>query len=561
MDGKPGALVDMIGVSKSYGGVHAVRGVDFSIRPGEVHALLGENGAGKSTLMKVLCGEVSGYRGEIRIGGRPVALSSPVDAQRAGIAMIHQELDLVPALSIAKNVFLGREPRTRLRTVDVRRMVRDTARLLARAGVRLDPRRPVEQLRTGEQQLVTIAKALSLDARILIMDEPTSALSSHEVDQLFGVISELRGAGTGIVYISHRMDEIGRVADRATVLRNGSLVAEFDARSMTATQASEAMVGRPLHQMFRAGTHRPVTEAEELLRVENLVVIPRRPRAGRRDPAGISLRVRRGEIVGLAGLLGSGRTELLETLFGVGLRGRWHGRVLLADRPVRPTGPRQALGLGIAFLREAARMAGRGPAGGRPVGAARARQAAGLGNGFVPEDRRIAGLALEHSVLANTVLSVVGRIAKLGVVSRSTEQALTRRTTERLSVKLASMSSPVGSLSGGNQQKVVLGRGLLTEPTLLLLDEPTRGVDIGAKAEIYRLLGQIASQGVGVLLASSEPAELIGICDRVVVLRGGRSVRELETDGVSEAALLAAVMGEGAMGEGARPEPALGEAG
>jgi ribose transport system ATP-binding protein len=541
MDGKPGASVDMIGVSKSYGGVHAVRDVDFSIRPGEVHALLGENGAGKSTLMKVLCGEVSGYRGEIRIGGRPVALSSPVDAQRAGIAMIHQELDLVPALSIAENVFLGREPRTRLRTVDVRRMVRDTARLLARAGVRLDPRRPVEQLRTGEQQLVTIAKALSLDARILIMDEPTSALSSHEVDQLFGVISELRGAGTGIVYISHRMDEIGRVADRATVLRNGSVVAEFDARSMTAAQASEAMVGRPLHQMFRAGTHRPVAEAEELLRVENLVVIPRRPRAGRRDPAGISLRVRRGEIVGLAGLLGSGRTELLETLFGLGLKGRWTGRVLLADRPVRPTGPRQALRLGFAF---------------------------------VPEDRRLAGLALDHSVLANTVLSVVGRIAKLGVVSRSTEQALTRRTTERLSVKLASMSSPVGSLSGGNQQKVVLGRGLLTEPTLLLLDEPTRGVDIGAKAEIYRLLGQIASQGVGVLLASSEPAELIGICDRVVVLRGGRSVRELHTDGVSEATLLAAAMGEGAMGEGAmgqgarppgslgaRPEPALGEAG
>ncbi|HEY0574695.1 MAG TPA: sugar ABC transporter ATP-binding protein [Pseudonocardia sp.] len=541
MDGKPGASVDMIGVSKSYGGVHAVRDVDFSIRPGEVHALLGENGAGKSTLMKVLCGEVSGYRGEIWIGGRPVALSSPVDAQRAGIAMIHQELDLVPALSIAENVFLGREPRTRLRTVDVRRMVRDTARLLARAGVRLDPRRPVEQLRTGEQQLVTIAKALSLDARILIMDEPTSALSSHEVDQLFGVISELRGAGTGIVYISHRMDEIGRVADRATVLRNGSVVAEFDARSMTAAQASEAMVGRPLHQMFRAGTHRPVAEAEELLRVENLVVIPRRPRAGRRDPAGISLRVRRGEIVGLAGLLGSGRTELLETLFGLGLKGRWTGRVLLADRPVRPTGPRQALRLGFAF---------------------------------VPEDRRLAGLALDHSVLANTVLSVVGRIAKLGVVSRSTEQALTRRTTERLSVKLASMSSPVGSLSGGNQQKVVLGRGLLTEPTLLLLDEPTRGVDIGAKAEIYRLLGQIASQGVGVLLASSEPAELIGICDRVVVLRGGRSVRELHTDGVSEATLLAAAMGEGAMGQGAmgqgarppgslgaRPEPALGEAG
>jgi ribose transport system ATP-binding protein len=522
MDGKLHAPVDMVGVSKSYGGVHAVREVDFSIRPGEVHALLGENGAGKSTLMKVLSGEVGGYRGEIRIGGEPVVLGSPLASQRAGIAMIHQELDLVPALSIAENVWLGREPRTRLRTVDLRRMVRDTAELLARTGVRLDPRRPVEQLRTGEQQLVTIAKALSLDARILIMDEPTSALSGHEVEQLFAVIGELRRAGTGIVYISHRMDEIGRVADRATVLRNGRVVAEFDARSMTAEQASEAMVGRPLHLMFRTGADRGTARAEpaptpdapeahtELLRVTDLAVLPRRPRPGRREPAGISLRVRRGEIVGLAGLLGAGRTELLETLFGVGSSGRWLGEVRLAGRPVRPTGAREALRLGIAF---------------------------------VPEDRRVAGLALDHSVLSNTVLSVVTRIARLGVVSRATEQALTRSITERLHVKLASVHSPVGALSGGNQQKVVLGRGLLTEPALLLLDDPTRGVDVGAKAEIYQLLGEIARQGVGVLLASSEPAELVGVCDRVVVLSGGRSVRELDTARVSEAELLAAAIG------------------
>jgi ribose transport system ATP-binding protein len=545
MDGKLRAPVDMVGVSKSYGGVHAVREVDFSIRPGEVHALLGENGAGKSTLMKVLSGEVGDYRGEIRIGAEPVALGSPLAARRAGIAMIHQELDLVPALSIAENVWLGREPRTRLRTVDLRRMVRETAGLLARTGIRLDPRRPVEQLRTGEQQLVTIAKALSLDARILIMDEPTSALSGREVEQLFAVIGELRRAGTGIVYISHRMDEIGRVADRATVLRNGRVVAEFDARSMTAEQASEAMVGRPLHLMFRTGADPSPSRAEpaadtagsdrsgadaggaELLRVTDLVVVPRRPRAGRREPAGISLRVGRGEIVGLAGLLGSGRTELLETLFGVGSRGRWVGEVCLAGRPVRPRDPRRALRLGMAF---------------------------------VPEDRRVAGLALEHSVLTNTVLSVVERIAKLGVVSRATEQSLTRRITERLSVKLASVHSPVGALSGGNQQKVVLGRGLLTEPRLLLLDDPTRGVDVGAKAEIYQLLGEIARQGVGVLLASSEPAELVGVCDRVVVLSDGRSVRELDTARVSEAELLAAAIGTGA-GTGAGRDLVLGESG
>ncbi|WP_028925833.1 sugar ABC transporter ATP-binding protein [Pseudonocardia acaciae] len=535
MDGKLGAprtMADMVGVSKSFGGVRAVREVDFSLRPGEVHALLGENGAGKSTLMKILSGEVGGYRGEIRIDGRPVHLTSPSDAQRAGIAMIHQELDLVPALSIAENVYLGREPRTRLGTVDMARMVSDTARLLTRTGVTLDPRRPVEQLRTGEQQLVTIAKALSLDARILIMDEPTSALSTHEVEQLFGVIAELRRAGTSIVYISHRMDEIGRVADRATVLRNGSVVAEFDARAMTATEASEAMVGRPLHLMFRAGSddaEEPASAHGELLRVENLALRLRQPRSGRRDPAGISLRVRRGEIVGLAGLLGAGRTELLETLFGVGSKGHWDGRVLLDGKPIRPRSPRQAIKLGIAF---------------------------------VPEDRRIAGLALEHSVLANTVLSVVERIARLGTVSRATERSVTRSTVERLGVKLASLTSPVGSLSGGNQQKVVLGRNLLTEPALLLLDEPTRGVDVGAKAEIYRLLGQAAAQGVGVLLASSEPAELIGVCDRVIVLSGGRNVAELNTAEVTEAELLAATMNNGANGTdsaASQPELATGE--
>ncbi|MBO0876588.1 MAG: sugar ABC transporter ATP-binding protein [Pseudonocardia sp.] len=528
MDGKPGAPVDMVGVSKSFGGVQAVRAVDFSLRPGEVHALLGENGAGKSTLMKILSGEVGGYRGEIRINDQPVHLTSPSDAQRAGIAMIHQELDLVPALSIAENVFLGREPRTRLGTVDMGRMVADTARLLARTGVSLDPRRAVEQLRTGEQQLVTIAKALSLDARVLIMDEPTSALSTHEVERLFGVIAELRKEGTGIVYISHRMDEIGRVADRATVLRNGSVVAEFDARAMTAAEASEAMVGRPLHLMFRAGADQPTAapRGDELLRVDNLAVHLRQPRSGRRDPAGVSLRVRRGEIVGLAGLLGAGRTELLETLFGVGSKGRWSGRVLLDGAPIHPRNPRQALKLGIAF---------------------------------VPEDRRIAGLALEHSVLANTVLSVVERIARLGTVSRAAERAVTRRTVERLDVKLASLSGPVGSLSGGNQQKVVLGRNLLTEPALLLLDEPTRGVDVGAKAEIYRLLGQAAAQGVGALLASSEPAELIGVCDRVVVLSAGRDITELDTAETTEAELLAATMGNGAARTPGAGTPATGD--
>jgi ribose transport system ATP-binding protein len=423
--------------------------------------------------------------------------------------MIHQELDLVPALSVAENIFLGREPRNRLHAVDRRRTNRVTAELLARCGVALDPRRPVGELRTGEQQLVTIAKALSLDARVLIMDEPTSALSPAEVEQMFSVIAELRRSGVGIVYISHRMDEIGRIADRATVLRNGAVVTEFDAREMTAELAAEAMVGRPVQTMF----HTTEVEAgDEILRITDLVLRPRRERSGRREPAGITLTVRRGEIVGLGGLLGSGRTELLETLYGAGSRGSLQGEILFRGKSFHPTSPRRSLRAGM---------------------------------GFVPEDRRVAGLAIEHSVLANTVVSIVDRISTVGVVPRGREGGAVRRIVDELKVKLGSVGDAVGTLSGGNQQKVVFGRMLLTEPALLLLDEPTRGVDVGAKAEIYQLLGRAAQQGIGVLLASSELAELVGVCDRVVVLSGGRSVRELDTRQAGEADLLAAAMGEG----------------
>ncbi len=513
MDDGVSPLVEMIGIRKSYGGVRACWDIDFTVRAGEVHALLGENGAGKSTLMRVLSGDVTDHEGEVRVAGAPARFAAPVDAQRAGIAMIHQELDLVPALSVAENIFLGRELRTRFRSVDRRRMNSITRELLERCGIALDPRRPVGELRTGEQQLVTIAKALSLDAKVLIMDEPTSALSPVEVEQMFTVIAGLRRAGVGIVYISHRMDEIGRVADRATVLRNGAVVAGFDAGELTAAKAAEtvaeAMVGRPVQALFRTRTVEP---GEEILSVTDLALWPRRERPSRREPAGISVTVRRGEIVGIGGLLGSGRTEFLETLFGAGTPGTLRGVIEFRGRPVRPRSPRHALGLGIAL---------------------------------VPEDRRIAGLAIDHSVLANTVLSIVDRIAAAGVVPRARETGAARRIVDELKVKLGSINDAVGTLSGGNQQKVVFGRMLLTEPVLLLLDEPTRGVDVGAKAEIYALLGKAAEQGIGVLLASSEPAELVGVCDRVVVLSGGRSVRELDTRHAGEADLLAAAMGEG----------------
>ncbi|TWD82331.1 monosaccharide ABC transporter ATP-binding protein (CUT2 family) [Kribbella amoyensis] len=507
------ALVRMTRIGKRYGGVQACREVDFALGAGEVHALLGENGAGKSTLMKILSGDVTDYDGEIRINDQPVGFGGPTDAQAAGIAMIHQELDLVPGLSVADNIFLGRELRTPWRTVDRRRMDREARALLERSGVDLDPRRPVGELRVGEQQLVTIAKAISLDARVLIMDEPTSALTTSEVERLFVVIRELRRAGVGIVYISHRMEEIAQVADRATVLRNGQIVSSFDPRKLSTAEVVEAMVGRPVQTMF---TTPDSATGDELLRVEDLVVRPRRPRPGRRDPEGISLTVRAGEIVGLAGLLGAGRTELLETLYGVAPAGARSGRIVLQGQEIRPRTPRQALARGI---------------------------------GFVPEDRRTSGLVLFHSILANTVVSSLPAYGRLGVIARRMERSASVRMADRLRLKFGRLQDEVGTLSGGNQQKVVFGRMLLTEPKLLLLDEPTRGVDIGAKAEIYRLLGELAGQGIGVLLASSELPELIGVCDRVVVLRDGRDVASFSTADSGEGDLLAAAMGESAVFE------------
>ncbi|HZX07033.1 sugar ABC transporter ATP-binding protein [Kribbella sp.] len=502
-------LVTMSAIGKRYGGVQACDRVDFVLGAGEVHALLGENGAGKSTLMKILSGDVTDFSGSIAINGEPVRFNGPTDAQSAGIAMIHQELDLVPGLSVADNIFLGRELRTPYRTVDRRRMEREAKELLDRSGVSLDPRRPVGELRVGEQQLVTIAKAIALDARVLIMDEPTSALTSSEVERLFDVIRELRQSGVGIVYISHRMEEIAQVADRATVLRNGRIVTSFDPRELSTAEVVEAMVGRPVQTMFST----PDSDTgDELLRVENLALKAKRP--GRRDPDGISLTVRAGEIVGLAGLLGAGRTELLETLYGVAPGGTLTGRITLQGKPIRPRSPRRALAHGI---------------------------------GFVPEDRRASGLVLFHSILANTVVSSLPAYGRLGVVARRLERAASASMADRLRLKFGRMQDEVGTLSGGNQQKVVFGRMLLTSPRLLLLDEPTRGVDVGAKAEIYRLLGELAAQGIGVLLASSELPELVGVCDRVVVLRDGRDVASFSTADSGEGDLLAAAMGQGAM--------------
>jgi len=499
-------LVRMTAIGKRFGSVHACRGIDLSVRAGEVHALLGENGAGKSTLINILSGVITDYDGVIEVNGKPVRFAGPAEAQAAGIATIHQELDLVPGLSIAENVFLGREPRTRLGTVDIATMRRGAADHLRTLGCDLDPRRLVGSLRVGEQQLVEIARALSLDARVLIMDEPTAALADAEVERLFATIAELRRAGVGIVYISHRLAEIEVIADRVTVLRNGSVAGSVDPKVASRDEIIQLMVGRSVAGLFGNGGGDP---GKVMLEIRDLAVRQRRPVPGRTPPAGVNLTVRAGEIVGLAGLMGAGRTELLETLTGAGI-GRPSGEVLLEGRPYRPRGPRSALARGVAF---------------------------------VPEDRRLAGLVLHHSVADNTMLPALTSLTRFGFVRRALAGRTVRDQLAALAVKAASPAVPVGTLSGGNQQKVVFAKELLTRPRLLLLDEPTRGVDIGAKAEIYKLLHQLAATGIGILLASSELHELLGLCDRVVVLYRGRTVAVLPQASATPQAILAAAMG------------------
>ena len=499
-------LLQMHGIRKHFGGVQALRGVDFDLRAGEVHALLGENGAGKSTLMGILSGAVTPDRGDITIHGAPVRFGSPREAQAAGIAMIPQELDLIPGLDIAANLFLGHEKLTALGMLDSRSMLRAAQERLRDAGVALDAARPVAELRIGERQLVAIAKALSAAARILVMDEPTAALSAAEAEHLFGVVRELSGRGVGVIYISHRLEEVARVADRVTVLRDGAVVGETGADAPQA-ELVRLLVGRRFEELFPPQAH---TVGPELLRLDHARFIPRARRAGWQAPRDVSLVVHGREIVGLAGLMGAGRTELLSALYGAGPRGRWAGQISISGRPAQ---------LGS-------------------IGAARR---AGLA--FVTDDRRGSGLVLGQSVGWNIVMSTLRRLTPFGLISRPAEAAAVNRAIGDLDIRPRRAEVAVRTLSGGNQQKVVFAKELLTEPRLLLLDEPTRGVDVGAKSEIYHRLRALAERGLGVLVASSELPELIGLCDRIVVLRGGASVATF-AGGVGETALRAASAGE-----------------
>jgi rhamnose transport system ATP-binding protein len=477
------ALVELRGVSKSFGGVRVLKDVDFDVRPGEVHALLGENGAGKSTLIKIIGGTHAPDGGVIRVGSEELKAITPREAAKGGIATVYQELLLFPELTVAENVFVGHAPRTRLRTLDWSLMRRRARQLLdSLDSHELDVDAKVGTLSVANRQRVEIAKALSQDARVLIMDEPTAALADADVRRLMIVIKRLRERGVGIIYVSHKLPEIFELADRVTVLRDGALigtraVAEVDEKVLVAM-----MVGREIDHLF------PKPEpmiGETVLKVSGLSFGDRV-----RD---ISFELRRGEILGVAGLVGSGRTELALTIFGI--TPATSGTIEIDGRPVTISTPRQARNLGIAY---------------------------------VPEDRGLQGLVRPMTIGQNISMAALRRITRGVFINLKAEAASAAASIRQLGIRARGPAQIVAQLSGGNQQKVVLGKWLETEPRILIMDEPTRGIDVGAKAEIHALMGRLAQQGMAILMISSELPEVLGMSDRVLVMHGGRLVAAID---------------------------------
>ena len=476
------------GVSKSFSGVQALADVDLTLRRGERLAVIGENGAGKSTLMKILAGVLPLDRGRILLRGLPIEIRSVKDALAHGIALIHQELNLAPNLDLGANIFLGREPRKRL-LIERSRIRRKSVRYLGMVGLDLPPGRLVSSLSIGQQQLVEIAKALAVDARILIMDEPTSSLSRHETLRLFEVIGDLKDRGVSVIYISHRLGEVKDLADRVEVLRNGENAGGLDREEISHDRMVRLMVGRDISQFYHHLDRQP---GPTLLEVEGMCTgaYPKNP---------LSFHVRGGEIVGVAGLVGAGRTAVLQTLFGI--MPPLSGRIEVSGKPLRPGRPLEAIRAGIAL---------------------------------VPEDRKQLALILDMALRVNLSLVRLRRDQRFGFLDMGREADLVDRTIRRLSIQCQGSEQPVKYLSGGNQQKVVLGRWLAMDPSVLLLDEPTRGVDVGSKEEIYRLIEQLAARGVAVLFVSSEMEEVLGLSDRVLVMHQGSITGELSRDELSE---------------------------
>ncbi|MBJ3812544.1 sugar ABC transporter ATP-binding protein [Streptomyces flavofungini] len=501
-------MLSVRGLSKTFPGVHALDGVDFTAHAGEVHALIGENGAGKSTLIKVLTGV---YRpdpaatpgtGVITYDGSEVEFTTPLAAQHAGISTIYQEVNLVPLMSVARNLFLGREPRGRLGLIDFRRMHREAEQALRDLGVRVDVRRPLRELGVGAQQMVALARAVAVDARVVIMDEPTSSLEPREVATLFGVIRMLRARGVAVIYVSHRLDELYEVCDTVTVLRDGTSVHSGPIAELDRLRLVSLMLGREVGDVRDEGltnfSGNHDTEAQPILEAQELTV--------HHQLRGVSLAIRPGEVVGLGGLLGSGRSETAKAIAGA--LPPDSGRVVVAGAAVRTGSTPAAIRAGVSLL---------------------------------PEDRKAEGIVPGLSVRENIALAALPGLSRFGLVDEARIDRVVDTFMKRLRIKASGPHQRVGELSGGNQQKVLLARWLAMNPKVLLLDEPTRGIDVGAKAEVQKLIDELADDGLGVLLISSDVEELIEGSDRVVVLKDGAVVEELTGDAVTEDRLLRAI--------------------
>mgnify|MGYP000876313350 FL=1 len=489
--------LELKGITKTFPGVKALDRVSFQLKQGEIHALMGENGAGKSTFIKVITGVHEPDEGEIWLDGRRVRFRNPREAQQMGIAAIYQHVTCYPDLSVTENIFMGHEkvdPATK--RILWHEMHEEAGRLLAELGAGFDPRTQMGVLSVAQQQIVEIAKALSMNAGIIIMDEPTAALTARESEELYRIAESLRERGASIIFISHRMEDMYRLADRVTVFRDARYIGTWNIDEITKEKLIVAMVGREINQLF---PKRKTEIGEEVLRVEGL---------GRTGYfADVSFAVRRGEILGITGLVGAGRSEVCQAIFGIDRFDR--GAIYLKGRQVRPSSPEEAMKLGI---------------------------------GYLPEDRQKQGLVLEFGVGHNITLPVLGKFAKRGWLNERRETEKAKELAEKVNVKAITLTDPVSSLSGGNQQKVVFAKLLTSELDVLILDEPTKGVDVGAKSAIYEMIGDLAEQGYGIVLVSSEMPEIIGLCDRVVVMREGRVTATLERDEMTQEAILEAAM-------------------
>lgn len=481
------ALLEMNDVSKRFLGVHALKGVHFDLRCGEVHALVGENGAGKSTLMKVLTGIHQPDSGEIFFEGKPYAVKNIGEAQNLGISMIHQELNMMNDLTVAQNVFIGRELKKGL-WLDDAGMVRETQKIFDRIGIKIDPKTKLGRLTVGKQQMVEIAKAVSRDCKLLILDEPTAALTQTEIEDLFRIMGDLKAKGIGMVYISHRMDEISRISDRITVMRDGEYVGTVDTVSVTKDDIINMMIGRVVYEDPK--THSEVPEdAETVLEVRNL--------SSGNLFKDVSFKLRKGEILGFSGLMGAGRTEVARAIFGADPRDG--GEIFVNGKRVNIKTPEDAVKLGI---------------------------------GYLSEDRKRYGLLLDKSVAENTALASIDKYTKGGIINDRQIKAEAREENAKLRTKTPSMEQLLKNLSGGNQQKVIIARWLIKNSDILIFDEPTRGIDVGAKSEIYTLMNQLAKQGKSIIMISSELVEILRMSDRILVMCEGKKTGELD---ISEA--------------------------